>query len=107
MKHPTQKDTMNEKQKKFLLRAAKTYIWWKTPEEAFGFPRRIIAQVMDKGRWEDVCDLMQLYSKDDLRTVLLQSEKGEFSLKSWHFWHYRLGVCDIGQVPALHERQMP
>ena len=36
-----------------LKEMARTYIWWMTPDEAFDFPQRIVAQVMNVGTFRD------------------------------------------------------
>ncbi|MGH8123712.1 MAG: hypothetical protein ACREPT_13175, partial [Rudaea sp.] len=33
---------------------ARKYVWWKSPEEALAFPRRVMARVMDVGDYSDV-----------------------------------------------------
>jgi hypothetical protein len=38
---------------KALRPLAKKYIWWETPDEALESPRRVIAQVMNIGTFED------------------------------------------------------
>ncbi len=35
-----------------------------------------------------------------------EAEAGEFNERSWAYWHYRLGVSEPGQVPALPERRV-
>lgn len=68
------------------------YIWWKTPEEAVARPERLFAQVMDIGDYDDVLRLTALAGDDALRAVLAKAEPGQFSPRSWAYWHYRLGV---------------
>ncbi len=41
-----------------LAALARKYIWWKTPQEATRQPERIIAQVMDIGDYDDVCNVL-------------------------------------------------
>ena len=40
-----------------------------------------------------------------LRDALLHAEVGEFSPRSWHYWHYRLGLASLGEVPPLPQRR--
>ena len=81
------------------------YIWWKTPDEAVEMPERVIAQVMNIGDWDDVMALMKRVGDDALRDVIAHAEIGWFNERSWHYWHYRLGLAkEVGQVPPMPKR---
>ena len=84
---------------------ASKYIWWKTPEEALALPERVIAQVMNIGDYEDVQTLVRQVGDAVLRQVLAHAEAGQFTARSWAYWHYRLGLARIGHVPALPARR--
>ena len=87
---------------------AKTYIWWKTPEEAVLYPHLVIARVMDIGTWEDVTLLMEMIPEHGLRERLREAEAGQFRPQSWSYWHYKLGVVERGaDVPPLPKRRFP
>ena len=96
---------MNSNQK-ILEPFAKKYIWWKQPKDALLFPDRIAAQVMDIGDYDDVLALMSSLGEDYLRTVISHAEAGQFSARSWSYWHYKLGLAELGQVPALPKRMV-
>lgn len=83
---------------------ASKYIWWKTPDEAVAMPQRVIAQVMDIGDYADVQSLVQQIGDAALREVLAQAQAGQFNARSWAYWHYRLGLAGVDQVPALPVR---
>ena len=85
---------------------ARKYIWWKTPDEAVRFPHRIIAQVMNIGTFDDVQALCSQIGEAPLRSVVLNAEAGEFNARSWHYWHYRLGLAKLGEVPGLPVRKL-
>ena len=87
-----------------LKELARKYIWWKTPDEAISRPQRIIAQVMNLGDYDDVQSLAIQVGDAVLRQALIQSEAGQFNERSWIYWHYRLGLADLGQVPPLPVR---
>lgn len=90
-----------------MLRSlAAKYVWWNTPDEALAQPERIVAQVMNIGDYDDVELLVQHAGDDCLRAVLTQSEIGQFSEKSWTYWHYRLGLAEPGRVPAMPQRRI-
>lgn len=88
-----------------LKTLASKYIWWKTPNEAVVMPERVIAQVMNIGDYFDVQSLASQVGDDVLRAVLTQAEAGQFNERSWAYWHYRLELCDVDQVPALPARR--
>lgn len=81
------------------------YIWWKSPDEAMAQPERVIAQVMDIGDWDDVQALVSQVGDNALRQVLEHARAGQFRPRSWAYWHYRLGLCEVDQVPPLPVRK--
>lgn len=89
-----------------LRRWASKYIWWKAQDEALAHPRRIVAQVMNIADYDDVQALSKLMGEEYLRAVLRGAEAGEFNERSWAYWHYRLGVSEPGEVPALPQRRV-
>lgn len=91
--------------RELLQRLATRYVWWKTPEEALAMPRRVIAQVMDIGDYADVQALAREAGDEVLREALTHAEAGQFSARSWAYWHYRLGLAEPGGVPALPVRR--
>jgi hypothetical protein len=81
------------------------YIWWKTPEDAIAMPERVIAQVMNIGDYADVQTLASQVGDEALREVLIHAEAGQFNERSWVYWHYRLGLSGVDEVPALPVRR--
>lgn len=82
----------------------KRYLWWKAPEEVAVRPDLLIAQIMNIGTWDDVVALENNTTVERLRDVLTQAEPGQFSPRSWQFWHLRLHLADIDHVPPLPRR---
>lgn len=83
------------------LKALSTrYVWWKTPDEAMRFPDRVAAQVMNLGAWEDALQLLEAAGEDYLRGILQHAEAGQLNARSWHYWHYRLGMAEFGSRPV-------
>ncbi len=89
-----------------LALLAQKYIWWKSPQDAVDQPERVIAQVMNIGDFEDIQRLEALAGTKMLVDVLTQAEIGQFTPRSWSYWHYRLGIAAIGEVPALPSRRL-
>lgn len=84
------------------------YLWWKTPATALQDPDRVVAQVMNLGEWDDVLQLLSQYSVEDLVRVLQAAPAGVFSMRSWSYWHYRLGLTAPTQTsPPLPQRHTP
>lgn len=96
---------MIEVSQESLKRLASKYIWWKTPDEAVAMPERVIAQVMDIGDYADVQWLVSQVGDAVLRDVLVHAQAGQFGERSWAYWHYRLGLSNVDQVPALPVRR--
>jgi hypothetical protein len=88
-----------------LRTLAARYVWWKTAEEALRYPERVVAQVMNLGTFEDVQLLVQMMGEERLKLVLRSAEAGQFTPRSWHYWHYRLGLSRPGEVPPLPVRK--
>ena len=91
---------MDEERDGFLFDTAKRYIWWKPPEESLLCRRRVLAQVMNIGTWDDLCRLVEFFSEEELADVLRSAEPGEFAPRSWSFWHCRLS----GDIPPMPGR---
>ncbi len=90
-----------------LRELARRYVWWKTPDEAMRYPKRVVSQVMSLGTWEDLTAMSEATGDEYLRIVLGSAEAGQFDARSWHYWHYRLGLAEYGvkAVPAMPERK--
>jgi hypothetical protein len=84
---------------------ASKYIWWKTPAEAVQMPERVIAQVMNIGDFFDMQLLAAEIGDDMLRDTLINAQAGQFNERSWAYWHYRLGLCSVDQVPTMPSRK--
>lgn len=96
---------MNFREREILKTLAAKYIWWKTPEEAIAMPQRIIVQVMNLGDYSDVQVMAERLGDAVLRDALNSAEIGQFSERSWIYWHYRLGLAHAGVIPPLPARR--
>lgn len=76
------------------------YIWWKTPDEAMRYPNRVAAQVMNLGTWDDWVAMWDTVGDEYLRSVLQHAEAGQLDARSWHYWHYRLGLAEYPGRPV-------
>ena len=100
MKSECETAKMSEAQKEFLLDSARRYIWWETANTAMSNPKKVLAQIMNIGVWNDICKLVELFSEQDLLDVLDTAEIGQFNERSWHFWHNRMSV----EIPPIPRR---
>jgi hypothetical protein len=71
------------------------------------FPQQIVAQVMNIGVFRDLNRLAEELGDEILRDVLRNAEAGQFSERSWHYWHYRLRMSRLDEVPPLPARFVP
>ena len=78
---------------------AKRHLWWKTPDEVAARPDLLVAQIMNIGTWDDVVALENTATPEQLRQVLTHAQAGQFSVRSWQFWHLRLHLADVDNVP--------
>lgn len=84
------------------------YIWWKSGDGRPFDNRRVLAQVMDIGDFDDVLRLLASLGEDRFRDVLAHAEPGWFNPRSWSYWHYRLGIVPPGwPIPTLPKRALP
>ena len=96
---------MNNEQTCYLARVAPRYIWWKPPDAAVAHPSRVIARIMDIGVLDDVGELLELFTKEALLAVLRCAKVGQFRDRSWHFRHYYLTGCGVGEVQEPPRRR--
>jgi len=101
------------KQRNLLKQFSIKYIWWKTVEESMLMPERVIAQVMNMGDYTDVQELADKIGDTVLRKVLTNAQAGQFNERSWAYWHYRLGLARVDDMPPsplpvrrFHDRQV-
>lgn len=86
---------------------ASRYRWWETPHEALSSPHHILAAVMNTGTIDDIFLLKDLFEKTELSKILQDAVIGQFTEKSWHYWHYCLTDVEIGGVPPLPVDRIP
>jgi hypothetical protein len=55
---------------------------------------------MNLGSFEDLTAMVEATGEDYLRAVLERAETGQLDARSWHYWHYRLGLAEYGTKPV-------
>jgi hypothetical protein len=79
-----------------LREISRMLVWWKEPEEVpFDYLAR---RVMDQGTWEMIRFLEKNYGREVFREALQHAAAGDFTPRSWNYWHL---VLDIKPVPPL------
>lgn len=97
--------SMDQQTRELLARLALRYVWWKPPDEVLATPERVILQVMDIGDYEDQQTLRKHLGDESLRAVLRKAQAGQLRPRSWHYWHYCLGLAAApGEIPPMPER---
>ena len=89
-----------------LIPLARKYIWWQSPEYTLRDRHRLIAQIMDIGTHSDVETVRTALGDDVFKHALQTARAGEFSARSWHYWHLILGLATHRTVPPLPERKL-
>jgi hypothetical protein len=90
---------MTEQEK--LKQIAAKLIWWQPPEVSVLDVRRLVAQVMDRGSWEDVKFIQEHLGVAAFRDALEHAEPGWFERASWALWHNAFTL----PVPELPRRR--
>ena len=86
---------------------ARKYIWWQSTERTLCDRTRLIAQVMDIGTHADAEALRLAVGDDEFKRTLREARAGQFSDRSWHYWHLILGLAGPHTVPRLPQRKLP
>ena len=91
------------------LRAiAAKLIWWQAPEVSLRDARRLVAQIMNLGTWEDVKFAQSHFGLAAFRDALEQAQPGWFEQDSWVVWHnaFELPAPDLPRPKALAGAQL-
>ncbi len=82
-----------------LENIAREVVWWEPPEVTLSDQDDFLCRVMVLGAWEDVQHVERVFGEDALREALNHSKAGVFDPASWHYWHYRLGIEPVPELP--------
>jgi hypothetical protein len=89
-----------------LTALARKYIWWQSPQESLRDRRRLIAQVMNIGTHADVEALRCEVGDEEFKRAIQQAQPGEFSARSWNYWHLILDLAKPHAVPPMPTRNL-
>lgn len=72
------------------------YLWWER-ERMDSVPlRRIVAQIMDIGDYDDIESAFKRLGPAPFRDAIQHALPGWFRPRSWSYWHLRLGLRKPG-----------
>ncbi|MCC7044351.1 MAG: hypothetical protein IT183_10835 [Acidobacteria bacterium] len=83
-----------------IRRIATRVVWWDAPERVVSRVDDFLARVMVLGSLQDVHTVETRYGTDRLRSALRSASPGIFDVRSWHYWHHRLGLGPAGPLPT-------
>ena len=81
---------------------AKNLIWFEAPEQALRAPIRFLAYAFARANSAEMALLESLLTKAQLQYALTHAPPGIIDPRSWAYWHLML---DLGEAPAMPERQ--
>jgi hypothetical protein len=84
---------------------APKYVWWTLEGSEEALNRRILAQIMDLGTYDDILAIEAVFDRDELVKVMMLSEPGWFSPRSWNFWRGRLSLSGDEDIPESPPRR--
>ena len=61
---------------------------------------------MDIGDYDDAQKLVARVGDEYLQEVLARAEIGQFTARSWAYWHYRLRLAMPEKVPPMPPRRI-
>lgn len=79
---------------------ARRVCWWQPAEVTLQDVPVFLCRVMVFGTWADVCVVLNQYGKASFREALQSAPPGLFDRRSWHYWHHRLKVLPIPELPT-------
>lgn len=75
-----------------LFAIARTYVWWKSPEETLKDTSYFLWHVMNSADWNDAMSVLEILGPDAFREALRACAPGALNKKSWEFWHLFLDI---------------
>jgi len=83
-----------------LARVARRVCWWQSAEVTLEDTPVFLCRVMVFGTWADVCLVLAKYGRTAIRQALQSAPPGLFDERSWHYWHHRLNLFPVPELPA-------
>ena len=90
----------------FLSELERRYFWWQPVGGQRRSEDRILAQAMNLADFVDLRRLESVVGAEHLARVLLASEPGWISDRSWELWRGRLSLATGRQLPDEPPRRL-
>lgn len=99
-------DVSSDPQRARLLHELATrYLWWERGRVSELSARRVVAQIMDVGEYDDIERAIDLFGEAVFLDALAHAQAGWFRPRSWSYWHLRLRLRAPGESsPPLPTR---
>jgi hypothetical protein len=78
---------------------AKKYVWWESQDWSYKHPLVLLSNIMNLCNWDDLCLLLKCVNENTLREVLKNAPPGYFSYRSWDYWHHKLNLTPVPNLP--------
>lgn len=72
-------------------------VWWKKPQEVDD--SELLRRIMNPGTWEMLQWARNKFPVKFFVDALTHAKYGDFSPRSWHYWHIKLGISPIHCLP--------
>ena len=84
---------------------APKYVWWPLEGTEAQRKRRILAQIMNLGTYDDILAVEAVIGREVLVDAMAHAEAGGFSPRSWDFWRGRLSLYSDASIAASQPRR--
>jgi hypothetical protein len=78
---------------------AREVVWWEPPDVTLSDQNEFLGNVMARGVWDAVQHVVAIYGEEAFRDALRNSKPGVIDVASWHYWHHRLGIEPVPEMP--------
>jgi len=78
---------------------ARGVVWWEPPDVTLSDPNDFLCRVMARGLWDDIKHVEKVYGEEAFRVALRHARPGVIDIASWHYWHHRLGIEPVPEMP--------
>jgi len=79
---------------------ARRVIWFEEPELALRDSVRFLAYAMTYATYEDMKAIRKHFRDEDLKEALKKAPPGIIDIRSWSYWHLKLGQYPAPEMPT-------
>lgn len=83
-----------------LRQIARRIVWFESPEQALANPVRFVAYAMRYATFEDMEIIRKSVTDEQLRMALRCAPPGIIDLRSWAYWHVKMGIYPPPEMPV-------